>query len=152
MVSKNESRDAYGKRFADNTLALATVSPAALYAMMNATIVFARAAQPSGKPSLLEIETQARAVQLVSEQMRHPETAATEANIWAVFGLGYTGSVAPLRKGRSPQQSFLRELQSLHLYGRLVINEVHAAGMFQLIQMLGGIEKLKIPGMAQMLS
>jgi hypothetical protein len=122
-----------------------------MYSMMAAAMLFMRVAQKSERNYMLELQTNARAVQLLSKQMQNLETAATEANIWAVVALGYSAYVGDLRTGRCPRQSFLKELQSLHIYGRLVINKVHVAGLMQLVQMLGGVDKIKTPGMAQVM-
>ncbi|ETI23930.1 hypothetical protein G647_05737 [Cladophialophora carrionii CBS 160.54] len=100
---------------------------------------------------MLELQVNATAVRLLSEQMRNPQTAATEANIWAVVALGYSGYGGEIRTGKCPRQSSLKELQSLHIYGRLVINKVYVAGLMRLVQMLGGVDKITTPGIAQLI-
>jgi hypothetical protein len=149
MVTNLNPRDVYGARFAHNILSLAAQNPATMYSMMAAAMLFMRVAQRSDRHYMLELQINTKAVQLLSQQMQNMETAATEANIWAVVALGYSDSVGDLRKGRCPRQSFLKELQSLHIYGRLVINKAHVSGLMQLVQMLGGVDQIKTPGMAQ---
>lgn len=144
-------RDVYGPRFAHNILSLASQNPQLLYSMMTAAMLFMRVANNSERLYMLELQAGTKAVQLLSEQMSNPATAATEANIWSVVALGYSGYIGELRKGRCPRQSFLKELQSLHVYGRLVINKAHVSGLMQLVQILGGVDKIKTPGMAQVM-
>ncbi|EXJ62207.1 hypothetical protein A1O7_02640 [Cladophialophora yegresii CBS 114405] len=151
MITNVSSRDVYGPRFAHHILSMAVRNPVLLYSMMSAAMLFMRVAQKSERNYMLELQVNATAVRLLSEQMRNPQTAATEANIWAVVALGYSGYVGEIRTGKCPRQSFLKELQSLHIYGRLVINKVHVAGLMQLVQMLGGVDKITTPGMAQVI-
>jgi hypothetical protein len=151
MVTNISPRDVYGARFAHNILSMAARHPVLLYSMMSAAMLFMRVAQKSERNHMLEIQLNAKAVQLLSEQMRDPATAVSEANIWSVVALGYSAYVGELRRGRCPRQSFLKELQSLHVYGRLVVNKAHLAGLMQLVQMLGGVDKIKTPGMAQVM-
>jgi hypothetical protein len=56
-----------------------------------------------------------------------------------VVTLGYSGYVSKIRTGERPRQYFPKELQSLHVYGRLVVNKI------QLVQMLGGVDKITSP-------
>ncbi|KIW70544.1 hypothetical protein PV04_02803 [Phialophora macrospora] len=152
MVTNMGPRDVYGPRFAHSILLMAARNPALMYSMMASAMLVTRVAQKSDRHYMLELQTNATAVRLLSEQMRHPPTAATEANIWAVVALGYASVVGDIRTGKCPRQSFLKELQSLHVYGRLVVNKIHVAGLMQLVQMLGGIDKITTPGMAQVIS
>lgn len=100
----------------------------------------------------MELYVSSKAVQLLSEQMADPQTAVHESNIWAVFTLANTDTVSQVRFGKLPQQSFLKELQSLHIYSRLKINQVHLHGMIKLMMMIGGPHMLKTPGMAGVIS
>ena len=102
----------------------------------------------------MELTASGRALQLLSRAMNSVATAVTEANIWAVLAMSYCGGgeLLRLRTGKLPKRSFLRELQSLHVYGRLRPNEAHVMGLLRLTGMLGGIEKLKTYGIAQIMS
>ncbi|RVX74523.1 hypothetical protein B0A52_01649 [Exophiala mesophila] len=148
----NRSSDSYGPHFAGNILNLAVNNTTLLYAMMFAGMMFARTANNQTTPSVLELQFGARAIHMLSQQLRSPATAATEANIWAVVALGYCDNFISLRPGKHPRQSFLKELQSLHIYGRMTVNLAHIQGLKQLIQLLGGLDKIRTPGIAQVIS
>lgn len=152
LVTNANARDVYGPRFAQRILSIASANPVLMYSLMTAVLTFMRTAQNSDRNYALELHTGTKAIQLLSEQMSHPETAATEANIWSVVVLGYCESERELRKGKCPSQSFLKELQSLHIYGRLEVNKAHLQGLIQLVQMLGGLDKIRTPGIAQTIS
>ena len=120
--------------------------------MMKASMMYTRVARNDASNYILELTVGAKAVELLNKELCRPDTAVTEAILWAVVALGYTDSVGELRSGKRPRQSFLRELQSLHIYGRLAINPTHVEGLGKLLQIIGGIEKIKTPGMAQVMS
>lgn len=148
----NRPSDTFGPTFAGHILQLALGNPALLYAMMYAGMMFARTANSGESPSVLELQFGTRAIQMLSQQLSRSSTAVTEANIWAVVALGYCDNIIPLRTGKHPRQSFLKELQSLHVYGRMTINLAHIQGLKQLVQMLGGLDKIRTPGIAQVIS
>lgn len=132
---------------------MAAQNQALLYSMISAAMIFERTSrQPDADEAAVHLAITNRAVGLLSQQMSDPTIATQEANIWAVVALGYSATVGPVRTGKLPQQSFLRELQSLHIYGRLRINQIHLAGLIQLVQMIGGPQNLKTPGMAGVMS
>lgn len=99
-------------------------------------------------PSALELHVASQAVSCLREQMSHPALAVREENIWAVTALAYRGEALPLRSGKLPRQSFLKELQELNIFGRIIADEAHKAGLISLVQLHGGIGNLKTPGMA----
>lgn len=142
----------YGPHFAGNILNLAVNNTTLLYAMMYAGMMFARTANNQQTPSVLELQFGTRAIHMLSQQLTTSSTAATEANIWAVVALGYCDNFNPLRPGKHPRQSFLKELQSLHIYGRMTVNLAHIQGLKQLIQLMGGLDKIRTPGIAQVIS
>ena len=53
---------------------------------------------------------------------------------------------------RSPFESPLRDLQWLDIYGRLTPNPVHLSGLAQLIKLREGLEQIKLPGLAPIIS
>ena len=120
--------------------------------MVHSEMIFARAAQGIPDPSPLELEIGAKAIQLVSQDIRDPKRALSDANIWAVLNLGYTGAKEPLRVGRYPRQSFLKELQSIHIYCKLVVEVAHIIGLIKIVNLLGGLDKIKVPGTAATIS
>lgn len=152
MVANCSPLDQYGPLFAHHILSMATQNEALLYSMMSAAMMFDRTAKTAGKESTAEIQINSKAVQLLSKQMADPKLATRESNIWAVLALGYSGSVGTVRTGDLPQQSFLKELQSLHIYGRLKINKAHLRGLIRLVSIIGGPQNLKTPGMAGVMS
>jgi hypothetical protein len=151
MVANCNPLDRHGPDFAHHILGMAAQNEALLYSMMAAAMMFDRTSKGQ-KETKAELQVNARAVKLLSQQMVNVETATQESNIWAVLALGYSGAVGRVRTGKLPQQSFLKELQSLHIYGRLVINPVHLQGLIRLVTMIGGPVNLKTPGMAGVMS
>jgi hypothetical protein len=131
---------------------MASQSAALLHSMIAAAMMFERTARGLGEAGPREVEVNAIAIRLLSQQMARSETAILEHNIWAVLALGYSGAVDRVRVGKLPQQSFLKELQSLHIYGRLIINKAHLAGLIKLVSMIGGPQNLVTPGMAAVMS
>ena len=122
------------------------------YSTVHAEMIVARAVRGIPNPSPIELEIGAKAIQLVSREMRDPKTALLDANIWAVLNLGYAGGQEPLRSGQYPRQSFLRELQSVHLYCKLVVRVAHIIGLIKIVNLMGGLEKIKTPGTAAAIS
>jgi hypothetical protein len=52
----------------------------------------------------------------------------------------------------SPFQPTLRSLQWLDIYARLSPNPIHQAGLLRLVELRGGLYKLKLPGLAAVIS
>ena len=153
MVSRGPSGEVYGKAVAASIMSSITSSPALFYAMMVGESMYSRAQKRNPRSSPIELEVGARAVQYLSQEMRDPVRAVSDANIWAVLTLGYSGKIAPSRVGpKYPRQSFLKELQSIHIYCRMEIVYAHVLGLMKLVELLGGIHNIKTPGMAQVLS
>jgi hypothetical protein len=125
---------------------------ALFYSMIAAAMRFFRTARNDTIVPPMELVVESRSIELLSQQMAHMDTAATEANIIAIVACGYCGLVYPMRSGRLPRQSFLKELQDLNIYGRMVIVEAHVLGLQKLVPMLGGLYNLKTPGLAQLIS
>lgn len=125
---------------------------ALFYSMIAAAMRFARTARNNVIVSPAELLVEARSIELLSQKMAHLETALTETNIVAIIACGYCGKVYPMRKGRLPRQSFLKELQDLNIYGRMVVVNAHVVGLMKLVPMMGGIYSLKTPGLAQLIS
>jgi hypothetical protein len=125
-----------------------------LYSMLAASMRFSRAAAGVTSAPRTEMVVEAGAIALLRQEMANRETALTEANVLAVIACAYSDSrrTYPLRDGRTPRQSFLRELQDLNIYGRMVLVEAHVQGLAKLITLLGGIHNLKTPGVAQLIS
>lgn len=152
MVTNRTFGDAYGPQFATYILSFASENVALLHSMMKAAMMYTRVARNDASNYMLELTVGAKAVELLNKELSRSDIVVTDAILWAVFVLGYTDSVGQLRSGKRPRQSFLRELQSLHIYGRQAINPAHVGGLSKLLQIIGGIEKIKTPGMAQAMS
>jgi hypothetical protein len=127
-------------------------SKALFYSMAAAAMRFTRIAKGDALIPQSEMLVEARSIELLSEQMSNALTAVTETNIIAIVACGYCGRVYPMRKGRLPRQSFLRELQDLNIYGRMVVVDAHVAGLQQLIPLLGGVYNLRTPGLSQLIA
>ena len=152
IVTNFSPLDQYGPQFARAILGMALESEALLYSIMAAALMHRRAGRVRRGQSAMELHIVAKAVRLLSEQMTDQHTAVRESNIWAVVALGYTGAIGELRTGKLPQQSVLKELQTIHIYGRLINNKVHLRGLVQLLQMIGGPQNLKTPSMGAAIS
>ena len=127
-------------------------NPALFYSMAAGSTRFNRIARFDTNIPLFEVALEARAIELLSQQMASLDTAPTETNITAILPCAYCGEVYPMRRGRLPRQSYLRELQDLHVYGRMVVVEAHVLGLSRLIPMMGGLYALKTAGLAQLIS
>jgi hypothetical protein len=53
---------------------------------------------------------------------------------------------------RSPFQPPLRSLQWRDIYGSQPSNPVHMAGLAELVKLRGGLENIRLPGLASALS
>ena len=99
---------------------------------------------------LLELE----AIKRVNEAIQDPSRALSDAVIICVMGLVNNGG-SDLMWDENPRllfQSPLRDLQWLDVYGRLMPNSVHLNGLAQLVKLRGGLEHIKLPGLAPILS
>jgi hypothetical protein len=148
-------------RTTERTVALASANQmmhmtvqnrALLYSMVAAAMRFTRIAMGETAMSQLEKIVEARTITMLSQEMASQETALAEANIIAIIACGYCGETYPLRTGRLPRQSVLRELQDLNIYGRMVVVDAHVRGLKTIISILGGLQRLKTPGLAQLIS
>src|SRR3982751_450212 len=115
MVSNSHLGESYGKIWAKNIMSPMKSNLALFYSVIFAEIIHTRALRGLPQRSTFELEIGTRAIQHVSHEMRDPNRAVLDTNIWAVVALGYSGEEAPLRTGKYPRQSFLKELQSLHI-------------------------------------
>lgn len=152
LATNDAYKDSHGLQFSQCVLSMATQHRTLLYCLMSAATLYTRTARNTSDESLLDRHVTAKAVQLLNQQMADPCKAVCESNIWAVVVMAHCSEMGELRVGKLPQQSTLKELQSLHIYGRLTVNQIHLQGLSQLIAMLGGLDKLSTPGMASAIS
>ena len=145
--------EGYGKSWAMNVMSAMKSNRALFYSVILAEMIHTRVIRGQSRGSALELEVGTRAISHISYEMRDPKRAVTDLNIWAVLALGFSGKEARLRTGpKYPRQSFLKELQSLHIYCKMELIPEHVYGLIKLIQLLGGLHKIKMPGMAQVIS
>jgi len=96
----------------------------------------------------------ANIIKSLNERMQNAETASSDANILCVSGLAVYGGQEekPRTRTRWPSQGPLMNLNGAGTYGQLRSMPEHGKGLDLLIKMRGGLDNLKTPGMAAMLS
>ena len=152
QVTNRYAQDRIAPGVAGQMLHMTVQNKALFYSMIAAAMRFTRVAKNDMNIPPAEVLIEGRSIELLSQEMASLETALTEANIVAIVASGYCGRVYSMRKGRLPRQSFLRELQDLNIYGRMVVVDAHVSGLKKLVPMLGGIYNLTTPGLAQLIS
>lgn len=124
-----------------------------LHSALLADSIFTRAHRGQADGDLIELTFASKAIEFLRREILNPETGTSDAIIWSVVIFGYSGKIADLRSGtRMPRQSPLKELQTLHVYGRMEYSPEHVRGLLALIEMIGGIDKIQTPGMGQVIS
>lgn len=107
----------------------------------------------SRSDSSLLLLSHSEAVREVNRNILHPSTACNDRNLLAVLVLAFNGSVLADKPGRVPHQGPLRTMQVLDIYGgALEPASVHMDGLKQMLRIRGGINEIKQPGLAQLLS
>ena len=153
MVSRGTSGKEYGNAWATKVMSSMTSNLALFYSMIFAEMLHTRVQSGNSQRSPLEFEIGARAIHFISHDMRNPDRARLDSSIWAVVILGFAGKEAPLRIGsKYPRQSFLKELQDLHIYCKMEVVLEHVLGLIRLVELIGGLQNVKTPGMAQTIS
>ena len=98
----------------------------------------------------------AQAVQNINFRLGDAQTGWDDSTILAVASLAYSGKVnvtKDLGTVPTPTQGPLRALQMLDLYGNMIETEdAHEQGLARMIQLRGGINQIKLPGLAMILS
>ncbi|KIW72876.1 hypothetical protein PV04_01037 [Phialophora macrospora] len=155
LVSKAALSAPYGRDFSSNLMASLSMHPAQLHAMMFAVMVHDRIQQGISNPTATELMVGAEAIRNLNREISSPdpERALSDSNIWAVLVLAYSGREDKVRSAqRYPRQSFLRELQSIHIYLKMDIVIEHVLGLVKMMELLGDLRKIKTPGIAQTVS
>lgn len=76
-----------------------------------------------------------------------------DENILSVYSLTYHGDLRRDNPAIAPSQGPLTTLQLLHVYGgRLETVQVHLQGLAKMLTLRGGLNKIKLPGLAQAIS
>ncbi|EXJ70312.1 uncharacterized protein A1O5_06380 [Cladophialophora psammophila CBS 110553] len=155
LVSKAALTGNYGKSFASNVMASLSQHPAQLHAMIFAVMVHDRIQQGISNPTATELMVGTEAIRLLNQEISDPDPkrALSDSNIWAVLVLAYSGREDRIRSGQSyPRQSFLRELQSIHIYLKMEIVIEHVLGLIKMMELLGDLHKIRTPGIAPVVS
>jgi hypothetical protein len=93
------------------------------------------------------------AIHELNGEMLDPVRACSDENMLAVAIMGYNSmGMAPARTGKLPNQAPLKGLQSLDVYGLLNRVPIHAMGLIRIIEMKGGLENIRMEGLAATLS
>ncbi|KIY01513.1 uncharacterized protein Z520_03065 [Fonsecaea multimorphosa CBS 102226] len=155
LVSKAALTGKYGRSFASNVMASLSQHPAQLHAMIFAVMVHDRIQQGISNPTATELMVGTEAIRHLNTEISDPDPkrALSDSNIWAVLVLAYSGREDRIRSGPSyPRQSFLRELQSIHIYLKMEIVIEHVLGLIKMMDLLGNLHKIKTPGIAPIVS
>lgn len=93
---------------------------------------------------------EADSITRINLAIQDPSEALTDAIILCVLCMANNKNEPPIGPDNleSPFQSPLRSLQWLDVYGRLKPHPVHQIGLVQLVQLKGGLDKIKLPGLA----
>jgi hypothetical protein len=113
---------------------------------LNATF---RSTNDSHEMIVCHLET----VKGINRSIQYGPTACSDENIIAVLALAISGPAAATKSPKAPSQGPLKALQCLDIYGG-ALEKVpsHAAGLMKMVSMRGGLEGLKLPGLAQQIS
>lgn len=98
---------------------------------------------------VLESET----ILLVEEAIKDPARATSDSVIFAVLCLTYVSTESnPRYYKKNPFQVPLQSLQWINIYGAHRPNPIHKKGLFQLLQMRGGLNNIDLPCLGSTLS
>jgi len=93
------------------------------------------------------------AIREIHRKFENPSTACVDDNILAVFALAYNGDVRRDKPSHSPTSGPLKALQVLDIYGgRLETVHVHLQGLAKMLSIRGGLSKIRLPGLAHLIS
>ena len=99
------------------------------------------------------ISCHSEAVREINKKFQNTSSACDDENILAVAILSYNGNVIMESPPASPRQGPLQALQVLNIYGGAVETvSVHADGLAKMISIRGGLQNIKLAGLAARLS
>jgi hypothetical protein len=100
------------------------------------------------------LESYSQIIESLNQRMRNVETQCSDSSILCVVGVTTYGPLMakPLERTRWPSQGPLTNLNCLDTLGRLPSVQLHINGLAQLVGMRGGIQNVKTPGMAPLIS
>ncbi len=107
-----------------------------------------------GSPIALSLfRFRSQIVQQMSVAIRDPVEACKDVNLFAILALANKGKSKEVSLGlRSPRQGPLGNLQSLNTHALTEPLQVHFDGLAKVIKLKGGLEKVKMPGLASLIS
>jgi len=153
LLSRGSSGARYGKSWSMSMMSHITDSPAVLHSMLYAGYLHDLVQRGATQAPPIAFEVGTQAIIHLNHEMSDPRYTISDAHIWSVVILAYSGRIAELRSALSyPRQSFLKDLQSINIYCRMEIVVMHVVGLIKMIELTGGLHKIKIPGMAQVIS
>ena len=95
-------------------------------------------------------------LRLLNEILTSTDPVEMDEVILAALGLAFCGvdelGLDKYRYPKSPFASPLKDAQWISVYGRIRVEPQHAAGMLFLIKRRGGLAKVELPGLAEILS
>lgn len=93
------------------------------------------------------------AIHYLNKDLVDPETACSDANLFAIMCLSTFGlNGAPEKPARWPAQGPLKGLQCLDSYGKFETVQPHVEGLARLLEMRGGIGTIKLESVAETIS
>ncbi|KIW80270.1 hypothetical protein Z517_06885 [Fonsecaea pedrosoi CBS 271.37] len=106
---------------------------------------------PAQSPEQMQCYTET--IRGVHQKFADASVSCEDENILAVYALSYHGEPRVHLAGPVPSQGPLTTLQLLHLYGgRLHTVGVHLQGLAKMLDLRGGLSKIRLPGLAQAIS
>jgi len=103
--------------------------------------------------ALVGLRSRAEIVKRMCITMRDPEEAGKDVNIFAIAALAKNGEpekgYVPLK---TPTQGPLRSLQFLNKLALTESVPVHYKALTKLIELKGGLEEIKLPGLSALIS
>jgi hypothetical protein len=110
-------------------------------------------ALPAGRDSPELKFCHAVTVREVNKKFQNTSTACDDDNILAVLILAFNGQALTERPSKSPCQGPLKVLQALDIYGgALDTVPMHVEGLAKMVSLRGGIARIKLSGLAHLIS
>lgn len=99
------------------------------------------------------IITEAETIRHLNRLLQDPVQACSDELILAVLCMAFNRvDDSAWSAADPPLRPPLRNLQWLNVYGTLSGNHVHVEGLLELIELRGGQERMKMPGLAETVS
>lgn len=95
---------------------------------------------------------EAESITRINAALKDASKAVSDTTILSVLRLASNTSPPEPRPEVSPFQAPLKSLQWLDIYGSLSANPLHRNGLAKMIEIRGGLNKLRLPGLAAVIS